>query len=85
MGIGTKWEMGNKYIYTLDFSEGAGKPEPDPENPEPNEPVDPILGGPIKFTVEVAKWIDKDQTPTCLGMRIRMTQTINDFLSVTLS
>ena len=63
VGIGTKWEMGNKYIYTLDFSEGAGKPEPDPENPEPNEPVDPILGGPIKFTVEVAKWIDKVQTP----------------------
>lgn len=63
VGIGTKWEMGNKYIYTLDFSEGAGKPEPDPEDPKPNESVDPILGGPIKFTVEVAKWIDKDQTP----------------------
>lgn len=63
VGIGTKWEMGYKYIYTLDFSEGAGKPEPDPEDPEPDEPVDPILGGPIKFTVDVTGWVDKDLNP----------------------
>ncbi|WP_034778580.1 fimbrillin family protein [Bacteroides gallinarum] len=53
VGIDTKWEMGNHYIYTLDFSEGAGKPEPDPEKPDPDEPVDPVLGGPIKFKVNV--------------------------------
>ena len=63
VGIGTEWEMGNKYIYTLDFSEGAGKPEPDPEDPDPDEPVVPILGGPIKFTVDVTGWVDKDLNP----------------------
>lgn len=63
VGIGTQWEMGYKYIYTLDFSEGAGKPEPDPENPDPTDPEKPILGGPIKFTVEVAGWVDSNQTP----------------------
>ena len=39
--IGTKWEVGHKYVYTLDFfgaGDGAGQVDPDPKNPEnPND------------------------------------------------
>ena len=59
------WEMGKKYIYTLDFTNGAGKV--DPENPGPSvvQPQDPgkgedILGEPIKFTVKVLDWTNED-------------------------
>lgn len=47
------WEQGKKYIYTLDFTDGAGNVDPD--DPQPGKPV---LGDPIKFTVNVEKWID---------------------------
>lgn len=59
--INTKWEAGKKYIYTLDFSEGAGFVDPD--DPTPGKPV---LGGPVKFTVKVVDWVD---TPTPLSMK----------------
>lgn len=58
--IDTKWEAGKKYIYTLDFTHGAGYV--DPHDPQPGVPV---LGGPIKFTVDVVDWVD---TPTDLPM-----------------
>ena len=58
------WEKGNKYIYTLDFSKGAGKV--DPVNPgtdvkpgQPDKDPDkgqPVLGDEIKFTVTVNSW-----------------------------
>ncbi len=51
--INTNWEPGKKYIYTLDFSHGAGYV--DPKDPNPGTPV---LGGPIKFTVNVIDWVD---------------------------
>lgn len=60
VAVGTTWEAGKKYVYTLDFSNGAG--QVDPEKPEPTDPEDPfkpgedILGGPIKFTVTVEDW-----------------------------
>ncbi|MDE5848733.1 MAG: fimbrillin family protein [Muribaculaceae bacterium] len=47
------WEQGKKYIYTLDFSNGAGVIDPD--DPYPGEK---IIGGPIKFTVKVNNWVD---------------------------
>lgn len=63
VAIGTNWEAGKKYVYTLDFSKGAGKvdpekptPTPDPDKPDPFEPGDDILGKPIKFTVTVTEW-----------------------------
>ncbi|MBN2917829.1 MAG: fimbrillin family protein [Prevotella sp.] len=65
VAIGTNWEAGKKYVYTLDFSAGAGKV--DPEKPEPTDPTDPfkpgedILGKPIKFTVTVTPWAPADQ------------------------
>lgn len=58
--INTNWEPGKKYIYTLDLSHGAGYV--DPHDPEPGTPV---LGGPIKFTVNVVDWND---TPVDLPM-----------------
>lgn len=70
IGIGTKWEAGKKYIYTLDISNGCGKVDPvDPVDPDedPNNPTvkpgtdDPdkgekIFGDPIKFDVTVTEW-----------------------------
>lgn len=57
------WEQGKKYIYTLDFTAGAGNVDPD--DPTPGKPV---LGGPIKFTVNVDNWSEEDiptpYTPT---------------------
>ena len=59
--ISNKWEAGKKYVYTLDFTHGAGYV--DPHDPQPGTP---ILGGPIKFTVDVTGWenqsIDEDMT-----------------------
>lgn len=54
--INTNWEPGKKYIYTLDFTHGAGYV--DPKDPDPGKPV---LGGPIKFTVNVVDWVDSAQ------------------------
>lgn len=65
VAIDTNWEAFKKYVYTLDFSAGAGKV--DPEKPEPTDPTDPfkpgedILGKPIKFTVTVTPWASADQ------------------------
>lgn len=69
VAIGTNWKAGKKYVYTLDFSKGAGKvdpekptPTPDPDKPDPFNPGDDILGKPIKFTVEVTEWTPADQS-----------------------
>lgn len=51
--IDTQLEAGKKYIYTLDFTHGGG--HIDPNDPDPGEPV---LGGPIKFTVDVKDWVE---------------------------
>ena len=62
VAVGTNWEAGKKYVYTLNFTEGAGKV--DPEKPEPVDPTDPfepaddIVGGKIKFTVDVEEWTE---------------------------
>lgn len=59
------WSMGNKYIYTLNLSDGCGKV--DPVNPNPDggvvdpggkdpEPGATIFGKQIFFTVQVANW-----------------------------
>lgn len=62
VAIDTDWQPGQKYVYTLDFSTGAGKV--DPEKPTPSDPTDPfkpgedIQGSPIKFTVTVTDWTD---------------------------
>lgn len=58
------WANGNKYIYTLDLSKGAGKVDPvdqgkdydKDKNPKPGED---ILGNEIFFTVDVKAWVDQ--------------------------
>lgn len=58
-----RWESGKKYVYTLDFSEGAGRVDPyDPGvdvNPGVTDPdkAKPILGGLIRFGVTVTDWV----------------------------
>jgi len=42
--ISTKWEVGHKYVYTLDFfgaGGGAGQLDPEPVNPEAGDTPDP--------------------------------------------
>ena len=65
----TKWDAGNKYIYTLDMTNGCGKVDPVKPNPDGSTEVKPgtddsskgenIFGKTIKFTVKVVKdWVD---------------------------
>lgn len=49
--IKVEWTAGNNYIYTLDFSNGAGV----------DEEGNPILGGPIEFTADVKGWTDVNE------------------------
>lgn len=46
--VSTKWVSGNHYIYTLDFTKGAGY----------GDDGEPILGGPIYFTATVSPWTE---------------------------
>lgn len=59
------WSMGNKYIYTLDLTNGCGKVDPVTPNPDGGvvdpggkdpEPGATIFGKQIFFTVTVANW-----------------------------
>ncbi|MDE6556830.1 MAG: fimbrillin family protein [Duncaniella sp.] len=61
--IDTKWEQGKKYVYTLDFTQGAGVVDPD--DPTPGVPV---LGDPIKFNVNVLNWEEEDE-PTAMPFK----------------
>lgn len=54
--VNTKWEPGYKYIYTLDFTNGAGKYPPE----DPDVPGEDILTDPIRFTVDVEPWKTDD-------------------------
>lgn len=63
--IGTNWQAGKKYVYTLDFSNGGGKVDPEkevnPSDPEDHyQPGDDILDEPIKFTVQVTEWSEQE-------------------------
>lgn len=57
------WANGNKYIYTLDLSKGAGKVDPaEPGEITPGKdpnPGDTILGEEIFFNVTVNPWVDQ--------------------------
>lgn len=74
VAIDTNWEPGKKYIYTLEFcsadtgGNGGGLIDPNPDSesdPEVDSTPkdgsqggDPVLNGPIKFTVTVDQWVD---------------------------
>lgn len=60
------WANGNKYIYTLDLTKGAGKVDPvdpgvNPGGPDPGKGED-IFGKEIKFTVDVQSWTENSPT-----------------------
>ena len=64
-----EWESGKKYVYTLDFSEGAGRVDPynpgtdvnpggeDPDKAKDPDKAQPVLGGRIRFGVDVTEWL----------------------------
>jgi hypothetical protein len=56
VAIGNNWQSGDKIIYTLDLSNGAGVTPPDSDNPGES-----ILGSPIHFTVTVNGWTLRQQ------------------------
>mgnify|MGYP004463683261 CR=1 FL=1 len=54
------WANGNKYIYTLDLTKGAGKVDPVDPGVDPGvNPGEQIFGKEIKFTVNVNPWVDQ--------------------------
>lgn len=53
------WTAGNRYIYTLDFSHGAGY----------DDNGDPILGGPINFDTKVTDWVGVDEDDTDMNVK----------------
>lgn len=59
VAINTQWEAGKKYVYTLDFSNGAGRVDPD----DPDHAGETIMGSPIKFTVTVDPWQEATPAP----------------------
>ncbi|MDE6459772.1 MAG: fimbrillin family protein [Paramuribaculum sp.] len=50
------WEAGKRYVYTLDFTKGAGYIDPDDPNPGK-----PVIQGEIKFNVEVSDWVNNSK------------------------
>ena len=75
------WVAGNKYIYTLNLTNGCGQVDPvdpgtdvNPGGADPSKPKDPnkgekIFGKEIKFTVNVVDW---KPTPDENGTNIKM-------------
>ena len=53
--VSTLWEAGKKYVYTLNFTTGAGYVDPT----EDYMPGVPILVGEIKFNVTVEDWTEE--------------------------
>lgn len=51
--VSVKWERGKHYVYVLDFTNGVGIQDPEDENPG-----NPILGSGISFTVDVSDWTE---------------------------
>lgn len=52
--VTTKWEPGYKYIYTLDFTDGAGY----------TDGGDPILDKVIRYNCDVEEWVEASPAPT---------------------
>ena len=54
--IDTEWKAGNRYVYTLDFSYGAGY----------DDGGERILGDQILFTTSVSNWNDAEPVPVAM-------------------
>lgn len=55
--VGIQWEAGKKYVYTLDFTTGAGFVDPEEENNKGES----VITGEIKFTVNVEAWSEEEE------------------------
>ena len=72
IGLPYEWESGKKYVYTLDFSDGAGRVDPNPGDavhPGVGDPAlgKPILGKRVKFGIAVSPWGDGGSTDVTLS------------------
>lgn len=63
--IDTKWEPGMKYVYKVDFTNGAGYVDPSTDPDNPFNPGDEVLGGvKIGFSISVSQdWTESTTTP----------------------
>ena len=62
VGVDTEWVAGTKYVYTLDFSTGAGTPvDPEGTGTGTGTGTGELFGGPIKFTTTVSAWGTTDE------------------------
>ena len=62
VGVDTKWEAGYKYVYTLDFTTGAGTPvTPEGEGTGSGTGSGELFGGKIQFTATVTPWTSAEQ------------------------
>ena len=81
-----EWESGKKYVYTLDFSDGAGRVDPnDPGNAVDAGGIDPakakpILGTRIKFGIAVSPWIDGGDQDATLTDGIKFSVGVDSWL-----
>lgn len=55
--VGIEWEAGKKYVYTLDFTTGAGFVDPT----EDENKGESVITGEIKFTVDVEAWSESEE------------------------
>lgn len=57
--VAFEWNPGYKYIYTLNFTEGAGYVDPENTPVDPEDPYQPggdILGGQMTFEADIESW-----------------------------
>lgn len=68
VAVNTEWKPGYKYVYTLDFTKGAGTAVT-PEGTGSGSGSGDVFGGEIMFTTEVATW----STDTTTSVTIEKT------------
>ena len=69
--VDTKWEAGYKYVYTLDFTDGAGYTDPI------DGPTHQVLGKAIKITMDVTPWNGKDNSKVSIEGVWQATKAIS--------
>ena len=60
VGVDTEWKAGYKYVYTLDFTTGAGTPVTPEGEGTGGEGEGELFGGKIQFTATVTPWTSAD-------------------------
>lgn len=55
--VDADWSAGQKYVYTIDYSEGIGLH--DPQDPDPGKPI-AMISEPVSWGVTVETWEDAD-------------------------